>query len=77
MRLCTTNWRSNSAIAGPDHAIHPSLARNLRCCSRGSSASRSCSCRRKSRRPLMVLTGSSIWNPSRADHAGIENRLKT
>ena len=60
IRLCAMNCLSSSEIAGPDQAIQPSRSRNRRCCSRGSSASRSCSWRTKSMRALAVLSGSSI-----------------
>ena len=60
IRLCVMNCLSSSEIAGPDHAIQPSDCRKRRCCSRGSSASRSCSWRRKSTRAWAVLIGSSI-----------------
>ncbi|SKY79103.1 Uncharacterised protein [Mycobacteroides abscessus subsp. abscessus] len=30
MRLCATNWRSSSAMAGPDQATHPSASRKRR-----------------------------------------------
>ena len=60
IRLCAMNCLSSSETAGPDQAIQPSESRKRRCCSRGSSASRSCSWNRKSSRALAVLSGSSI-----------------
>ena len=77
IRLWAMNCLSSSAIAGPDQAIQPSLARNRRCCSRGSRASRSCSWRTKSIRDCAVLIGSSIWKPVRASQPGMSMRLKT
>ncbi len=77
IRLCAMNCLSSSEIAGPDQAIQPSDARNRRCCSRGSSASRSCSWRRKSMRDCAVLIGSSIWKPVRASQLGMSMRLNT
>ncbi len=77
IRLCAMNCLSNSEIAGPDQAIHPSESRKRRCCSRGSSASRSCSWRRKSSRACAVLSGSSIWKPVRANQPGMSIRENT
>ena len=77
IRLCAMNCLSSSEMAGPDHAIQPSDARKRRCCSRGNSASRSCSWRRKSSRDCAVLIGSSIWKPVRASQPGMSMRLKT
>ena len=59
IRLCAMNWRRKSAIAGPGHATQPSASRNRRWPSRGSSASRSCSCEMNSIRLRADLTGSS------------------
>ena len=77
IRLCVTNCLSSSETAGPDQAIQPSLSRKRRCCSRGSSASRSCSCSRNSTRDFAVLRGSRSWNPVRASQLGMSMRLNT
>ena len=70
IRLCATNWLRKSAIAGPGHATQPSASRKRRWPSRGSSASRSCSCRMNSIRLRIDLTGSSSRKLVRLAHAG-------